>query len=77
MSVPTDMATLLRACAQESGLKLGMAGPAHTALRRAIADDPAVAAEARRRLSDIPEAVLMRDHASRWLKATLTKALEA
>lgn len=68
---------LLAACAKQSGLRETMIGPAHTALHRALDEDPALATAARNRLATISEAATMRDHVSRWLKATLSKALEA
>jgi hypothetical protein len=44
-------------------------------MQRALRMNPDMAAEARRRLAAIDPAVLLRDHVSRWLKATLTAAL--
>ncbi len=67
---------LLAACAAQSGLRETFVGPAHTMLHHALDQDAALAAVARARLAALPESALLRDHASRWLKATQSKALE-
>lgn len=65
----------LSACARASGLRENAVSVAHGDLARAIATHPDLASEARTRLAAINPSVLLRDHASRWLKATLERAI--
>jgi len=66
---------LLATCARDSGLRENAVVPSMATMQRALRMNPDMAAEARRRLAAIDPAVLLRDHVSRWLKATLTAAL--
>lgn len=66
----------LAACARASGLRETAVSVAHGDLVRAMAAHPDLADDARARLAAIDPSVLLRDHASRWLKATLQRALE-
>lgn len=64
--------------ADATGMRLAMQSEETAAaaeFRQAIADDRVLAERARAMLDSMDERVLMRDHVSRWTKATLERAL--
>lgn len=65
----------LTACARSSGLRIGVATPAHHALRQAFEQDETLRVEARRRLAAMPRLPKERDHVGHWLITTLEGAL--
>jgi hypothetical protein len=72
---PPKLDDLLAVCARQSGLREHAMTPSHDTLRAALVAYPALADEARQRLATIDASVLLRDHISRWLKATLEATL--
>ena len=69
------LSTMLEHAQRQSHLRLGVRTAAHGQIRQTLAENPAMAEQARAMLAAIEPDTLQRDHITRWMKATLEDVL--